>query len=93
MKCTHEALTDAERADALETLRLVLAARPDAKTLPQALRELASLRDMAWLARETGMNRTALFRSLAADGNPKLKTVAAVLRALGFRLSVEQIQS
>jgi probable addiction module antidote protein len=82
-------LTPAERAEALEMLQIVLNARRDAKTLPLALRDLASLRDMAWLARASGMNRTALFRSLAANGNPKLDTIAAVLRAFGLRLSVE----
>lgn len=90
MKPVRDSLTDAERADVLETLNLVLAARPDAKTLPVALRQVVSLRDMGWLARATGMNRTALFRSLATSGNPKLDTIAAVLRAFGLRLSVEQ---
>jgi probable addiction module antidote protein len=89
----HDArpLTDAERSDALDTLRIVLGARPDASTLPLALRELASVRDMAWLARETGLNRTALFRSLRASGNPKLDSLVALLRAFGMKLSVEPL--
>jgi probable addiction module antidote protein len=89
LKQHTEPLTDAERTDALETLRLVLDARPDASTLPLILRELASVRDMAWLARETGMNRTALFRSLRAHGNPKLDSLVAILTAFGVRLSVQ----
>ena len=92
MKPTFDPLTDIERAEALETLRLVLDLRPDARSLPAALREVASLRDMAWLARETGMSRTGLFRSLALDSNPSLRTIAAVLRAFGLRLAVDAIQ-
>jgi len=91
MKPTFDPLTDAETADVLETLRLVLGARPDAATFPQALRELAALRDMAWLARGTGMNRTALFRSLRVNASPKLGTIVAVLQAFGLRLGVERL--
>ena len=92
MNPVRNPLTDAEQTEALETLRLVLNARPDAATLPLTLRELASLRDMAWLARETGLNRTALFRSLAVNANPTLRTVELVLRALGLRISVESLR-
>jgi probable addiction module antidote protein len=89
MKNDASSLTEMERSDALETLRLVLGARPDASTLPLVLREIASFRDMAWLAQATGMNRTALFRSLRANANPKLDTIAVVLKSFGLRLSVE----
>jgi probable addiction module antidote protein len=91
MNAISEQISDTEREEALETIQVVLNARPDATTLPLALRYLASVRDMAWLARATGMNRTALFRSLRADGNPKLKTLSAILRVFGLRLSVVQI--
>jgi probable addiction module antidote protein len=93
MNVISEQISNAEREEALETLRVVLDARPDATTLPVALRYLASLRDMAWLARGAGMNRTALFRSLRAGANPKLDTIVAVLRAFGLRLSVEPAKS
>jgi probable addiction module antidote protein len=86
-------LSDTERAELLESIRIVLDARQDAKSLPALLRyELCGLRDMAWLAKATGMNRTALFRSLSGKGNPKLDTLDAVLRALGLRLSVEAMR-
>jgi hypothetical protein len=44
---SDEGLTESERADALETLRIVLGVRHDAKALPLVLRELVALRDMA----------------------------------------------
>lgn len=50
--------------------------------------ETSRARGMTTLARETGLTREALYRSLSATGNPELVTVTKVLRALGLRLSV-----
>ena len=41
------------------------------------------------VATEAGISREALYRSLSPAGNPTLKTLLAVLRAVGMRLSVE----
>lgn len=87
-----DTLTDEERAEAFDSIRFVLDARQDARTLPLMLRNVVSLRDMAWLARMTGMNRTALFRALALNANPTLRTLEVVLRAFDLRLRVETIR-
>jgi len=36
-----------------------------------------------------GISREALYRALSPKGNPTLKTLLAVLRTVGLRLSVE----
>lgn len=41
------------------------------------------------IAAEAGISREALYRSLSPAGNPTLKTLLAVLKAVGMRLSVE----
>lgn len=41
------------------------------------------------VAAEAGLSREALYRSLSPSGNPTLKTLLAVLRAVGMKLSVE----
>lgn len=41
------------------------------------------------VAREAGISREALYRSLSPSGNPTLKTLLAVLSTVGMRLSVE----
>jgi probable addiction module antidote protein len=41
------------------------------------------------IAAEAGISREALYRSLSPTGNPTLKTLLAVLKAVGMRLSVE----
>ena len=43
---------------------------------------------MMQLARETGLSREALYRSLSEEGNPTLDTLLKVTRALGLKLTV-----
>jgi len=44
---------------------------------------------LALVAAEAGISREALYRALSPKGNPTLKTLLAVLRTVGLRLSVE----
>jgi probable addiction module antidote protein len=41
------------------------------------------------VAAEAGITREALYRALSSKGNPTLKTLLAVLKAVGMKLSVE----
>ncbi len=45
------------------------------------------------LAERTGLNATTLYRTLSADGNPELRTLRALLGAMGLRLSVAPVDS
>jgi probable addiction module antidote protein len=47
---------------------------------------------LAAVAAEAGISREALYRSLSATGNPTLKTLVAVLNAVGMRLAVEPVR-
>ncbi len=40
-------------------------------------------------AEEAGISRESLYRALSPSGNPTLKTLIAVLKTVGMRLSVE----
>ncbi len=54
-----------------------------------ALRDVAeAYGGLATVAQEAGITREALYRALSARGNPTLKTLLAVLHAVGMRLSV-----
>jgi len=44
---------------------------------------------IAKLADNTKLNRTALYDALSRDGNPRLRSVTAILRELGMRLSIQ----
>lgn len=55
-----------------------------------ALREVAeAYGGLGQVAEQAGISREALYRSLSAKGNPTLKTLLAVLKTVGMRLSVE----
>jgi probable addiction module antidote protein len=44
------------------------------------------------VAAQAGISRESLYRALSPKGNPTLKTLVAVLKTLGLRLSVAEIQ-
>ena len=53
--------------------------------------EMARTHRMKRVARETGLGRESLYKSMRAGASPELKTVLKVLRALGFRLQVTSL--
>lgn len=56
-----------------------------------ALRNVAEAQGgIAQLADRAKLNRESLYRMLSEHGNPELRSLDAVLHALGFRLAVEQ---
>ena len=59
----------------------------DPAFIAAALGDIARARGMAKLARDTGLTREGLYKSLAADGNPSLGTILKVLKALGLKLT------
>lgn len=65
----------------------VVEAPEDAAALASALGDVARSCGMTRVAKEAGVTREALYRSLSADGNPGLETVLRVARSLGVRLA------
>src|SRR5687767_4908782 len=62
----------------------------DARAVPIALRTVANaVGGMAALAEKTGLSRETLYRTLSANGNPRLDTLASILAAFNLRLSVQ----
>ena len=60
----------------------------DFASLTHALGVIARARGMSMLAKDTGLGRESLYRSLSPDGNPSFATVARVMRALGVSMQV-----
>ena len=58
----------------------------DASLIAAALGDIARAKGMSQVARDSGMGRESLYKSLAASGNPELSTVLKVIRALGLEL-------
>jgi probable addiction module antidote protein len=59
----------------------------DAGFIAQALGVIARAHGMADVAREAGVTREALYKSLSEAGDPRLTTLLGVTRALGMTLS------
>jgi len=54
-----------------------------------ALRDVASARTgMTRLARATRVNRVNLYRMLSKEGNPGIRNIRAILRALGLKIDI-----
>lgn len=66
-------------ADAFET--------GDAAYIAKAMGVVARAKGMTELARESGLSREQLYRSFSEKGNPTLKTMLAVMRALGVDMT------
>jgi len=90
----EEATVEMFRADpelAAEYLNSVLE-DGDATDLMLALRSLTkAFGGMQDIARQAEVNANTLYRTLSEQGNPELKTLSAILRAMGMRLAVQPI--
>ncbi len=74
--------------DVIRYLELALE-EGDAALFQKALGDVARSQGMGPIAEAAGVNRTALYKALSAEGDPRLSTLMAVLRALGLRLSLQ----
>jgi len=65
----------------------------DATAIVKTLGMIARERGMSQVARETGLARESLYRSLDAAGNPEFATVMKVLSSIGLRLEAKAAES
>ena len=83
----------ADRELAVEYLKAAMAELDNAEdrgTCLLALRTVAeAYGGLGLVAAEAGISRESLYRALSPKGNPTLKTLLAVLKTVGMRLSVE----
>ena len=74
---------------AAEYLIAALEDTHEPKVLLIALRRVAEARGgVAKIAKAAGIQRESLYRALSPRGNPRLSTLLAVTRALGFSLTI-----
>jgi len=91
----HEREIEELRADpdfAVEYLKSALESLDDPDDRGASLIMLRALAEayggLGVIAASAGLSREALYRSLSPKGNPTLKTLVAVLKPMGLRLSV-----
>lgn len=90
-KATSRPFDSADYIDTPEAVAAYLEAAledGDAQIIAATLGDIARSKGMAIIAERTGLAREALYKSLSADGNPRLTTLLGVLKAMGLRLSV-----
>jgi len=56
-----------------------------------ALGHVAKHKGIAQLASDTGLNRESLYKALSLNGNPSLRTVRAILSAVGIGIRFEKM--
>lgn len=76
-----------DEQDIAEYMRQVLE-DGDPAELGAALGAIARAREMTELARETGLSREGLYKSLSGERAPSTETLFKVLKALGFKLTL-----
>jgi len=57
-----------------------------------ALGDVAQANQMSKVAKESGVQRESLYRSLSKRGNPTLDTLTGVLSALGLKLTISDVK-
>ncbi|MEH6636290.1 MAG: addiction module antidote protein [Halioglobus sp.] len=65
----------------------------DAAFIADAVGVVARARGMSDIARESGLSREQLYRSFSVSGNPTLKSMLAVMKALGMKVTAEALTS
>lgn len=63
----------------------------DPAELAAALGDIARARGMTQLARDTGLSRESLYKSLSGERAPSSDTLFKVMRALGFQLTIQPV--
>jgi probable addiction module antidote protein len=83
----------ADRELAVAYLKAAMAALDDPDDRGAALLAIRAIVEayggFSAVSEEAGISRESLYRSLSAKGNPTLKTLLAVLKTVGMRLTVE----
>lgn len=57
--------------------------------LQAALGDVAKARGMSAIARQAGLGRESLYKSLSLEGNPSWATITKVLDVLGLQLEIK----
>lgn len=64
----------------------------DAAFIAKALGDIARAKGMTQVARDSGLSRESLYKSLSGECVPSFDTILKVLKAIGLKLQTEAIQ-
>ncbi len=66
-------------------------ANGDASFIAKALGDIARAKGMSQVARDAGLSRESLYKSLSGERNPNFDTILKVIMALGLKLHAEAV--
>lgn len=95
-KSHDEAMADLFKQDPAYALELLNGILEDGEQgeLLIALRQLTkAFGGVQTVAGKANLNPTQLYRTLSAEGNPELRSLSAILKAMGLRLAVERVRA
>jgi probable addiction module antidote protein len=94
---THdEAMAELLREDPAYALELLNGILEDGEQgeLLIALRQMTkAFGGVQTIAEKANLNPTQLYRTLSQEGNPELRSLSAVLKAMGLRLAIERVRA
>ena len=94
---THdEAMAELFKEDPAYALQLLNSILEDGEQgeLLIALRQMAkAFGGVQAVAEKANLKPTQLYRTLSEEGNPELRSLSAVLKAMGLRLAVERVRT
>jgi probable addiction module antidote protein len=88
----EDAIVDELRHDpafVVEYLKAALEDTEEPRLLLIALRHVVMARGITKVAKKAGIGRQSLYQILSRRGNPRLTTLIAVIKALGFSLALK----
>ena len=91
-----EAMAEDFKQDPAYTLELLneILADGEQGELLIALRQMAkAFGGVQSVAEKANLNPTQLYRTLSEEGNPELRSLSAILKAMGLRLAVERVRA
>lgn len=89
----YDPASDLGRAEAQAELLTDALESGDACYVAHVLGVIARAQGMTQVARDAGVNRETLYRSLSKGGNPELATVMAVVRSLNMNLAASTVRN
>jgi len=85
-----------EYLDSEETIALYLSEALESKHaghIANVLGDIARARGMTEIAKASGVSRTALYKALRPDADPRFETISKVCAALGVKLTAQPLHA
>jgi probable addiction module antidote protein len=82
-----------DRAYALDLLNNILEDGEQGELLVVLRQMTKAFGGVQSVAEKANLNPTQLYRTLSEGGNPELRSLSAILKAMGLRLAVERVRA